>query len=51
MLSIRNDGAGFSELVGLHLGKETKKVMLAFSMILLFAWKNNYDKKRQKLIS
>jgi len=35
MLSIRNNGAGFPELVGLYLGKGTKKVMLAFSIILL----------------
>ena len=35
MLSVRNGGAGFPELVGNYLGQRTKKVMLAFSIILL----------------
>ena len=35
MLSVRHGGAGFPELVGEYLGKRTKKVMLAFSIILL----------------
>ena len=35
MLSIRNDGASFPELVGRYLGGGTKKVMLVFSIILL----------------
>ncbi|MBO6081497.1 MAG: carbon starvation protein A, partial [Bacteroidales bacterium] len=35
MLSIRHDGAGLPELIGLYLGKTTKNVMLAFSVLLL----------------
>ena len=35
MLSVRNGGAGFPELVGKYLGGGTRKVMLVFSLILL----------------
>ena len=35
MLSVRNGGAGFPELVGKYLGGGAKKVMLVFSIILL----------------
>ena len=35
MLSLRHDGAGLPELVGLYLGGRTKKVMLVFSVFLL----------------
>ncbi len=35
MLSLRNNGAGLPELVGNYLGTRTKRVMLAFSIILL----------------
>lgn len=35
MMSVRNGGAGFPDLVGKYLGKGTKSVMLAFSLILL----------------
>ena len=35
MLSVRHGGVGFPELVGEYLGKRTRKVMLAFSIILL----------------
>lgn len=35
MLSVRNGGAGLPEIVGLYLGKRTKKVMLVFSVFLL----------------
>lgn len=35
MLSLRHDGAGLPDLVGIYLGKNTKKVMLAFSVLLL----------------
>ncbi|MBR4775194.1 MAG: carbon starvation protein A [Bacteroidales bacterium] len=35
MLSVRHGGSGFPELVGEYLGKRTKKVMLAFSILLL----------------
>lgn len=35
MLSLRNGGAGMPELVGKYLGGTTKKVMLAFSVLLL----------------
>ena len=35
MLSIRNGGAGWPELVGKYLGGTTKKVMLVFSVLLL----------------
>ena len=35
MLSVRNDGVGFPEVVGKYLGGGTKKVMLAFSVLLL----------------
>ena len=35
MLSLRHDGAGLPDLVGIYLGNNTKKVMLAFSVFLL----------------
>ena len=35
MLSVRNDGASISEIVGLYLGKVMKNVMRVFSVILL----------------
>lgn len=35
MLSMRNGGAGLPELIGKYLGNKTKKVMLAFSVLLL----------------
>lgn len=35
MLSLRHGGAAFPELVGHYLGKETKNVMLVFSVILM----------------
>lgn len=35
MMSIRNEGAGLPELIGKYLGDTTKKMMLAFSVILL----------------
>ena len=35
MLSIRHGGAGLPELIGIYLGKTTKSVMLAFSVLLL----------------
>ena len=35
MLSVRNGGVGFPELVGKYLGQRTKTVMLVFSIILL----------------
>ena len=35
MLSVRHDGVGFPEIVGKYLGGGTKKVMLAFSVLLL----------------
>jgi len=35
MLSVRHGGVGLPELVGIYLGKGTKKVMLVFSVILL----------------
>ena len=35
MLSIRHDGAALPEIVGKYLGNHTKRVMLAFSIILL----------------
>ena len=35
MLSLRNGGAGYPELVGKYLGQGTKKVMLVFSVLLL----------------
>lgn len=35
MLSLRNKGAGLPELVGKYLGLTTKKVMLAFTVLLL----------------
>ena len=35
MLSVRNGGAGFPELVGKYLGGGARKVMLVFSIILL----------------
>ncbi len=35
MLSMRNDGAGYPELVGRFLGKTARSVMLVFSVMLL----------------
>lgn len=35
MLSMRHGGAGLPELVGVYLGKNTKKVMLVFSVFML----------------
>jgi len=35
MLSLRHGGAGLPELVGLYLGRRTKRVMRAFTMVLL----------------
>ncbi len=35
MLSVRHGGAGLPELVGIYLGKTTKRVMLIFSVFLL----------------
>lgn len=35
MLSVRNDGASISEIVGIYLGKIMKNVMRVFSVILL----------------
>ncbi len=35
MLSIRHEGAGLPEIVGIYLGKGAKSVLLAFSVILL----------------
>lgn len=35
MLSMRNDGVGYTELVGRYLGKTTKSIMLVFSIMLL----------------
>ncbi|MBQ8047485.1 MAG: carbon starvation protein A [Prevotella sp.] len=35
MLSVRHGGANLPELVGIYLGKHTKQVMLAFSVLLL----------------
>ena len=35
MLSMRNDGAGLPELIGKYLGKNTKKLMLVFTVLLL----------------
>ena len=35
MLSIRNDGASVSEIVGIYLGKGLKNIMRVFSVILL----------------
>lgn len=35
MLSMRHDGAGQPELIGLYLGQGTKRVMLVFSVFLL----------------
>ncbi len=35
MLSVRNKGVGLPELIGKYLGANTKKVMLAFSVLLL----------------
>ena len=35
MLSVRNDGASISEIVGIYLGKVMKNVMRVFSVILL----------------
>lgn len=36
MLSMRHGGVGLPELVGAYLGERTKKVMLVFSVFLLF---------------
>lgn len=35
MMSVRNDGKSISELVGIYLGKNFKKLMIVFSVILL----------------
>ena len=35
MLSLRHDGAGLPEIIGTYLGKTTKGVMLAFTVLLL----------------
>jgi carbon starvation protein CstA len=35
MLSVRHNGEGLPELVGVYLGKSTKKIMLVFSVLLL----------------
>ena len=35
MLSMRNDGAGLPELIGKYLGKNTKNLMLVFTVLLL----------------
>ena len=35
MLSVRHNGAGLPELVGIYLGHTTKKIMLVFSVVLL----------------
>lgn len=35
MLSIRNNGAGLPEIVGIYLGKSVKKVMLIFTIFLM----------------
>lgn len=35
MLSMRHDGAGLPELIGHYLGKNTKKIMLVFTVFLL----------------
>ena len=35
MLSVRHGGVGYPEIVGRYLGEGTKKVMLAFSVLLL----------------
>ena len=35
MLSLRNDGAGLPELIGKYLGKTARKLMLAFTVLLL----------------
>jgi carbon starvation protein CstA len=35
MLSVRHNGAGLPELVGIYLGSTTKKIMLVFSVVLL----------------
>ena len=35
MLSMRNNGAGLPELIGIYLGKTTKSVMLVFTVLLL----------------
>ena len=35
MLSVRNGGAGLPEIIGRYLGGTTRKVMLAFSIVLL----------------
>lgn len=35
MLSLRHEGAGLPQLIGLYLGDKTKKVMLFFSVLLL----------------
>lgn len=35
MLSVRHDGAGLPNLVGIYLGSTTKRIMLVFSVLLL----------------
>lgn len=35
MLSMRNDGASLTEIIGKYLGENTKKVMVVFTMILM----------------
>lgn len=35
MLSLRNDGASLPELVGMYLGRRTKAVMLAFTLLVM----------------
>src|SRR3712207_9135249 len=35
MLSVRQDGASFSEIVGKYLGENARKLMVAFSIVLL----------------
>ena len=35
MLSLRHDGAGLPELIGIYLGEGTKKVMLVFTVLFL----------------
>ena len=35
MLSVRHDGAGLPEIIGLYLGNATKKVVLVFTILLM----------------
>ncbi len=35
MLSMRNDGASLTEIIGTYLGENTKKVMVVFTMVLM----------------